>query len=144
MSWKQQFSKVSKVFTAAPGGNEAVLYEAEGSPLSRGDPRIAKIPFVTRRPTLSETKRVVTLLLAVMEPEAAPIPPQPKVSHSPEAPNTKSVKYMQQDGRLVKALVQALLENPRANCLKGSHCFHERQRMASQTSREGEVLDSLI
>lgn len=79
-SWKHHFSRVSKIFTAAPGSNEAVLYEADASPLSRGDPRIARVPFVTRRPTLSEAKRVMTLLMAVMEPEARPVPLPPKVT----------------------------------------------------------------
>ena len=78
-SWKTHFSKVTRIFLAAPGSNESVLFEADASPLSRGDARIAKVPFVTRRPTLSEAKRVLMLLTAVMEPEAAPAPPPPKV-----------------------------------------------------------------
>lgn len=82
-SWKTYFSRVARIFLAAPGSNEAVLFEAEASPISRGDSRIAKVPFATRRPTLSEAKRVLSLLTAVMEPEAMPAPPPPKVgAHS--------------------------------------------------------------
>jgi len=71
-SWKPHLPQVTRIFTAAPGSNEAVLFETEASPLQRGDPRVVKIPFVTRRPTLSEAKRVITALLAVTEAEAAP------------------------------------------------------------------------
>lgn len=82
-TWKSQLSTATRIFVAAPGSNEAVLYEAEASPLSKSDPRIVKIPFVTRRPTLSEAKRVVTLLMAVTEPEAPPQLPLPKVICQP-------------------------------------------------------------
>lgn len=79
-SWKPHLPNISRIFISAPGSNEAVLFEEEVSPLSKGDPRIARIPFVTRRPTLSEAKRVLTLLLTVTEPPPASAPPPLKVS----------------------------------------------------------------
>jgi hypothetical protein len=45
-------------------------------PLDLSDPRVRRVPFVTKRPTLSEAKRVVWLLGAVREapsPAAAPV-----------------------------------------------------------------------
>ena len=73
---------MTRIFTSAPGSNEAVLFEPDASPLERGDPRVVRIPFVTRRPTLSEAKRVITAMLAIGEAEAALQPPQ-KVSAAP-------------------------------------------------------------
>lgn len=68
-SWKIHFQTVSRIFLAAPGSNELQLYESANPILSKSDPRIRKIPFITNRPTLSEAKRVMTKLLSVYEPE---------------------------------------------------------------------------
>ena len=53
------------------------LYSGDHAPLERKDPRITGVPFVTRRPTFAETKRVLAQLLAVFDvtlPEPAPAP----------------------------------------------------------------------
>lgn len=77
-SWRLQLEKVSRIFVAAPGGNEACLFE-EASPLNRDDTRLAGIPFPTKRPTFSEAKRVMSALLTVVEPEKVFTPPPPQV-----------------------------------------------------------------
>lgn len=38
--------------------------------LSSADPRVRRIPFATQRPTFSESRRVVGLLVSVFEPSA--------------------------------------------------------------------------
>eukprot|EP00983_Pelagomonas_calceolata_P033144 1037689-Pelagomonas_calceolata.AAC.1 len=38
--------------------------------LSSSDPRVRRIPFATQRPTFSESRRVVGLLVSVFEPSA--------------------------------------------------------------------------
>ena len=53
------------------------LYSGENAPLQRKDPRIRGVPFVTRRPTFAETRRVLAHLLTVFAVtllEAAPAP----------------------------------------------------------------------
>ena len=94
-SWKSHLLKATRIFLAAPGSNESVLYEADASPLVKGDTRIARVPFVTRRPTLSEAKRVLMLLTAVMEPEAAPAAPQPKVHSHSHLHRSQSKRFVQ-------------------------------------------------
>ena len=74
-SWRPHLERASRIFIAAPGGNEAILFEAGASPLERGDPRISRVPFTTKRPTFSEAKRVMAVLLEVNEPDAAPSAP---------------------------------------------------------------------
>jgi hypothetical protein len=53
------------VFVHAPSSNAAAIYGGERPVLERSDPRIRPVPFTTRRPTFSETKRVLTTLLSV-------------------------------------------------------------------------------
>lgn len=65
-SWKDILGECSLIMTAAPSSNAQILFSNNNtSVLSRGDSRVRQIPFVTRRPTISETKRVVWNLCAV-------------------------------------------------------------------------------
>jgi hypothetical protein len=65
-SWKDMLGECSLIMTAAPSLNSQILFSSNNtSVLSRGDSRVRQIPFVTRRPTISETKRVVWNLCAL-------------------------------------------------------------------------------
>ena len=65
------------MFVHAPSANAAPLFYGEAPPLSRGDPRVRSVPFTSRRPTFSETKRVAQMLLTVSAAEASQAPPPP-------------------------------------------------------------------
>jgi hypothetical protein len=78
------FSKLPppRIFVHAPSSNAKLIYGAAGAAGERGapgerwaldpsDPRVRRVPFVTRRPTFSELKRVLMLLGAVMVPREA-------------------------------------------------------------------------
>ena len=74
LAWKSNFAAVSRIFLAAPGSNEQQLYKLGQPVFTKGDPRISNVPFVTKRPTLSEAKRVAIRLLTVFEPQPAEEP----------------------------------------------------------------------
>ena len=69
--WKESLAECSLVLVAAPGSNGTTLFGGDEAMLDRGDSRIRKIPFMTRRPTLSEAKRVARVLLTVYDAAAA-------------------------------------------------------------------------
>ena len=77
-AWAQQLQECALVFVHAPAANAGPLFQGEAPPLFRGDRRVRSVPFTTRRPTFSETKRVAQLLLtasATEGPQAAAPPP---------------------------------------------------------------------
>ena len=84
LAWKPHFDAVSRIFIAAPGSNELQIYKLAQPVFAKTDPRIAKVPFMTNRPTLSEAKRVATQLLGVYEPQIveAPIKVSSSLYHS--------------------------------------------------------------
>jgi len=63
--WSSVLSECSHIFVSCPGSNRLVLFSGDAPPLDKTDYRIRKIPFVTRRPTISETRRVVRTLLTL-------------------------------------------------------------------------------
>jgi len=67
------------IFVHAPSSNNKLVFGQSGASgdragpgerwaLDPSDPRVRRVPFVTRRPTFSELKRVLLLLGAVMVP----------------------------------------------------------------------------
>ena len=77
-AWAPQLRECALVFVHAPSANAAPLFHGDAPPLDRGDPRVRSVPFTTRRPTFSETKRVAQTLLTVTASEAlAALPPPP-------------------------------------------------------------------
>lgn len=64
-AWKDDLSKCNLIFVSCPGSNRLVLFGGDAPPLDKNDDRIRKVPFMTRRPTISETKRVVRTLLTM-------------------------------------------------------------------------------
>mmetsp|Transcript_40627 Transcript_40627/g.115020 ORF Transcript_40627/g.115020 Transcript_40627/m.115020 type:complete len:658 (-) Transcript_40627:264-2237(-) len=73
-SWAQQISQASLIFVHASRADTGTLFLGADAPLSRSDPRVRRIPFPTRRPTLAEAKRVVTSLANVWNVEPADQP----------------------------------------------------------------------
>ena len=91
-AWRQQLQECALVFVHAPAANAGPLFHGEAPPLSRGDRRVRSVPFTTRRPTFSETKRVAQLLLtasAAEAPQAAAPPP----AGAPSAAATANVAH---------------------------------------------------
>jgi hypothetical protein len=69
-AWRPLLETCSLVLLAAPGSNGRGLFAGEAPPLRRADARVRRVPFTTRRPTLSEARRVARVLLTVYEPPA--------------------------------------------------------------------------
>lgn len=67
-SWKETLASCQLIFIAAPGSNGRLLLSGDTPIFDKADERVRKIPFVTRRPTISETKRVVGILLTLYRP----------------------------------------------------------------------------
>lgn len=76
--FKDKLQSCTYIFVSAPGSNWQILFSGDDAPLGRGIaikdvnvdasfPNIVKIPFVTRRPTISETKRVARTLLSLYD-----------------------------------------------------------------------------
>ena len=65
--WKEELDACNLIFLACPGSNRKAFFAGESAPFMKDDQRIRKIPFVTRRPTLSEARRVLRTLLTVYD-----------------------------------------------------------------------------
>lgn len=72
-TWAAAIRACRRVFMAAPRTATGQLFD--GSTLVRGDPRISRVPFMTSRPSLAETRRIVeTLCELIPVPEHAAAP----------------------------------------------------------------------
>lgn len=61
--WAPLLREATHIFIQAPGiHNTQIFFGHEGSPLTRGDERLRRIPFSTRRPTFAEVRRLHALL----------------------------------------------------------------------------------
>ncbi|XP_032073618.1 ankyrin repeat and zinc finger domain-containing protein 1 [Thamnophis elegans] len=58
MSWTNYLKEAECIFLRAPHNNQALFFSSKHGPLLRGDPRIRRIPFSTRRATFREVERV--------------------------------------------------------------------------------------
>lgn len=63
--WQDLLKTCDQVHVHAPGSNWKDLMTAGAGVLRPGDDRVRRIPFTTRRPTFSETKRVARILVTV-------------------------------------------------------------------------------
>ncbi|KAL9559389.1 hypothetical protein MBANPS3_000464 [Mucor bainieri] len=63
--WQQHIAQSEMVLVHAPSGNRKLVYNYEGAVLNTSN--VKSIPFATRRPTLSELKRVFTEMTTVKE-----------------------------------------------------------------------------
>jgi len=63
-SWSTHLKCASRVFVSISKTNQSLLFQ-EPQVLSKSDPRIRKVPFPTRRPTLKEAQAVAQKLAAV-------------------------------------------------------------------------------
>lgn len=71
-SWKHHIDAADLVFVHAPSSNGKTLFAEGQKTLAASDPRVRRIPFVSRRPTYAEVQRCVRLLCQVVE-----VPPLP-------------------------------------------------------------------
>jgi len=65
LDWTAILSECSAILVAAPGSNGQTLFAGDTPLLNKKDPRVRKVPFISRRPTLSETRRVMRVLLTL-------------------------------------------------------------------------------
>lgn len=63
--WQPLLLKTDLIFVHAPAVNGNAVFAGPHAPLRLSDPRVRKVPFIVRRPTFSEAKRVVHQLLQV-------------------------------------------------------------------------------
>ncbi|GLI65482.1 hypothetical protein VaNZ11_009020 [Volvox africanus] len=69
-SWAAHIAAADLIFVHAPASNSRSLFSEGQTTLLPSNPRLRRVPFVTHRPTFSETKRVLRLLCAVFRPDA--------------------------------------------------------------------------
>ncbi|GIL44599.1 hypothetical protein Vafri_2123 [Volvox africanus] len=69
-SWAVHVAAADLIFVHAPASNARSLFGISQTTLLPSNPRLRRVPFVTHRPTFSETKRVLRLLCAVFRPDA--------------------------------------------------------------------------
>ncbi|KAG2440909.1 hypothetical protein HXX76_003762 [Chlamydomonas incerta] len=72
-SWSDHIASADLLFAHAPASNARSLFSDGQTTLLQSNPRLRRVPFVTHRPTFSETKRVLRLLTAVFKPEDAEV-----------------------------------------------------------------------
>ena len=63
--WRQQLTACELVWLAVSETDRRILLTGPEAPLQKEDERLRRVPFATRRPTLSEAKRVATQLAQV-------------------------------------------------------------------------------
>ena len=63
--WSKFLSEADFIFIQAPSSNRHIFYSYDETPFKKGDTRIRKIPFITRRPTFGEVERIYSLLTTV-------------------------------------------------------------------------------
>ncbi|KAM3854981.1 tRNA endonuclease ANKZF1 isoform 1-T1 [Vipera latastei] len=98
-SWASHLKEAECIFLRAPHNNQAPFFSGKQGPLQRGDPRIRRIPFSTRRATFREVERVhgtlSSLLVYGNNTTVADLTNSPrktwkKVAHKDEAPTELS------------------------------------------------------
>lgn len=102
-AWKDNLSNCNLIFVSCPGSNRLVLFGGDAPPLDKNDERIRKVPFMTRRPTISETKRVVRTLLTMYKYTPNQIHREDKVerkeehveSHKPDTEERRRVEKLE-------------------------------------------------
>eukprot|EP00198_Chlamydomonas_reinhardtii_P013555 XP_001702892.1 predicted protein [Chlamydomonas reinhardtii] len=72
-SWSDHIASADLLFAQAPASNARSLFSEGQTTLLQSNPRLRRVPFITHRPTFSETKRVLRLLTAVFKPEDAEV-----------------------------------------------------------------------
>ncbi|EIE25625.1 hypothetical protein COCSUDRAFT_83632 [Coccomyxa subellipsoidea C-169] len=113
-SWKDKLKAAALIFVHAPSSNAAALFGGEHPAMDRGDARVRSVPFTTRRPTFTETKRVLTTLLSV---QAAELPPTPSAGASATPSKAKAPKEI---ARKEKSAGPAVVEPPVAPAIPDS------------------------
>ncbi|KAK9908857.1 hypothetical protein WJX75_003876 [Coccomyxa subellipsoidea] len=104
-SWKERLQAAALIFVHAPSSNAAALFGGDHPALERGDARIRSVPFTTRRPTFTETKRVLTTLLSV---HSAELPPNVPADATSTPSKAKAPKESAQKAKITKpATVEA-------------------------------------
>jgi chemotaxis protein histidine kinase CheA len=71
-SWQELLAGCALIFVHAPSSNWQQLFGGEQPLLGKADPRVRRVPFTTRRPTFSETKRVMRILVTLYQQPALP------------------------------------------------------------------------
>eukprot|EP00051_Salpingoeca_urceolata_P035774 m.31233 g.31233 ORF g.31233 m.31233 type:complete len:699 (-) comp9695_c0_seq1:63-2159(-) len=73
-TWHPQLVTCSRIFLQAPVQARSVFYTSSAGALTKNDPRLRRVPFPTKRPTLKECIRIHTLLSSILVyPEAPPV-----------------------------------------------------------------------
>ncbi|GMH35473.1 hypothetical protein BSKO_03341 [Bryopsis sp. KO-2023] len=86
-SWKSEFESVDMVFYQAASADRNALFGGKHPPFDSHDERLRRIPFITRRPTFSEAKRVagiVTSAFTIQPPSPTKPDPQQEKAPSPQ------------------------------------------------------------
>ena len=126
--WHDMLSECSLIFVSTPGSNRLVLFGGEHPPLDKKDERIRKIPFITRRPTISETKRVVRTLLTMYRFDLGP--PEERRKCVQETEKGEQLRQQAEDKRLA-----AKLELQRQEELGKERNRRKKQRQKEQKRR---------
>lgn len=129
--WHEMLSECSLIFVSTPGSNRLVLFGGENPPLDKKDERIRKIPFITRRPTISETKRVVRTLLTMYTFNLdTHCPPEERTKCVQETEKGEQQRQQAEDKRLA-----AKLELQRQEELGKERNRRKKQRQKEQKRR---------
>ncbi|CAG9466359.1 unnamed protein product [Pedinophyceae sp. YPF-701] len=93
--WRPALERADLILVQLSRADRAAVFCAETGLKLTGDPRVRRVPVATKRPTFSETKRVVHALTSIYE---APKPPaKPPAKHQPtNAPATGAPAQPQQ------------------------------------------------
>ncbi|KAH3719844.1 ankyrin repeat and zinc finger domain-containing protein 1-like isoform X2 [Dreissena polymorpha] len=64
-SWGDQLQQCNRIFLRAPSFNRKIFFSGKNPPLDKADKRVRLVPFMTRRPTHNEVRRVFELLASI-------------------------------------------------------------------------------
>mmetsp|Transcript_29807 Transcript_29807/g.48122 ORF Transcript_29807/g.48122 Transcript_29807/m.48122 type:complete len:644 (+) Transcript_29807:313-2244(+) len=78
-AWKALLDACEVVFITAPHSTRSIFIDSDiKAPFKKGDERLRRVPFMTRRPTFEEAQRVLRTVLAVGVDEMMPSAPEHK------------------------------------------------------------------
>ncbi|KJE94576.1 hypothetical protein CAOG_05205 [Capsaspora owczarzaki ATCC 30864] len=74
--WSLLLTECAYLIVHAPGANRRIFFEPGASkqsvaPIARDDPRVRKVPFMTRRPTLKEAERLHSQFFMILQHDVA-------------------------------------------------------------------------
>jgi len=145
-SWSQYLQTADRIFVQTGSADAKSIFSADAIPhqasnsghfqgLSSSDPRVRRIPFATQRPTFSESRRVVGLLVSVFEPSAGFLAAEQAAADAAAASLEQREKRRKERQRQKKEALQQQQELQKEEGGSDDECGDSASKEALQASQ---------